>query len=144
MIPSRFLCRTSYRITILLVYVDNIIISRDDSDRILQLQKSLHTSIHMKDWVLSHTSMGLEVHKTQGGVFSNQHKHTQDLIAQAQLQNTTQVDTPIEFNVKYRKDDDTPLSDPIVYRKLVGSLIYLTITQLNISHAVNLVSQFMT
>lgn len=49
-----------------------------------------------------------------------------------------------EINVKYIKDKGTPLSYPTTYRKLVGSLIYLTITRPHISHAINLVSQFRT
>lgn len=62
----------------------------------------------------------------------------------ARLQDTTLVDTWLELNVKFRKDDGTLLSDPTIYWKLVRSIVYLTIPRPNISHAVNLVSQFMT
>ena len=54
------------------------------------------------------------------------------------------MDTPLEINVKYRIDDGNPLSDLSIYRKLVGSLVYLTITRPDISHAINLASQIMT
>ena len=67
-----------------------------------------------------------------------------DLVGLLVLTNTTLVETPLELNVKFKKDDGTILSDPTTYRRLVGSLVYLTITRLDISHAVNLVSQFMT
>ena len=46
--------------------------------------------------------------------------------------------------MKYRKDNGTTLSNPTIYKKLVGSLVCLTITRPDISHVVNLVSQFMT
>ncbi|XP_050290163.1 uncharacterized mitochondrial protein AtMg00810-like [Quercus robur] len=39
--------------------------------------------------------------------------------------------------------DGEPISDATRYRQLVGSLIYLTVTRLNISHAVGMVSKFM-
>lgn len=49
--------------------------------------------------------------------------------------------TPLELNVKDHKDDDNLLRDPTVYKKLIGNLVYLTITKLDISHAINIVSQ---
>ena len=87
--------------------------------------------------------LGLEVHTKSSGIFLHQHKYTQDLIALAGLQDTSSVDTPMEVNTKYRQEEGDLLSDPTMYRQLVGSLNYLTITQLDISFAVQQVSQFM-
>jgi hypothetical protein len=39
-------------------------------------------------------------------------------------------------------DDGFPLENPTPYRKLVGSLMYLSITRPDISHAVHVASQF--
>ncbi|KAL6323418.1 hypothetical protein AAG906_038987 [Vitis piasezkii] len=81
---------------------------------------------------------------TASGIFVNQHKYIQDLITLASLEDTSSVDTPMEINVKYRKDEGDLLDDPTLYRRLVGSLIYLTTTRPDISYAVHQVSQFMT
>lgn len=72
--------------------------------------------------------LSLEVHRTRRGLFINQHNYTMDRIAQARLQDTTPMDTPLELGVKYRKGDSTP-SEPTLYKKLVGSLVYLMITR---------------
>jgi hypothetical protein len=74
----------------------------------------------------------------------NQHKYIQDLITLAGLEDTSSVDTPMEVNVKYRKDEGDLLDDPTLYRSLVGILIYLTTTRPDISYAVHQVSQFMS
>ena len=71
--------------------------------------------------------------------FLSQHKYAQDLVAAAGLQKST----PMELNIKLRKEDDDFLSDPTTYRTLVGSLVYLTITRPDISYAVQQVSRFM-
>ena len=74
----------------------------------------------------------------------NQHKYIQDLISLAGLEDTVSVDTPMEINVKYKKDEEDLLDDPTLYWRLVGSLIYLTTTQPDISYVVHQASQFMT
>ena len=53
------------------------------------------------------------------------------------------MDTPLEVNTKYRSEEGDLLPDPTVFRQLVGSLNYLTITSPDISFAVQQVSQFM-
>ncbi|WJZ84043.1 hypothetical protein VitviT2T_003671 [Vitis vinifera] len=73
----------------------------------------------------------------------NQHKYIQDLITLAGLEDASSIDTLMEVNVKYRKDEGDLLDDPTLYRRLVRSLIYLTTTRLDISYVVHQVSQFM-
>jgi hypothetical protein len=87
--------------------------------------------------------LGLEVHSSSSGVFVHQHKYAQDLIALAGLQDSSSVDTPLEVNVKFRRDDEDLLPNPTLYQQLVDSLNYLTITRPYISFAVQQVSQFM-
>ena len=55
----------------------------------------------------------------------------------AGLQGSAPVNTPVEVNVKLQQDSGDPLSDPTIYRRLVGSLIYLKITRPDISYAIN-------
>lgn len=128
----------------LLVYVDDIIISGTDSVMINHLQSSLHESFNMKDLGPPTYFLGLEVHLSDKGLVLNQHKYTMDLIEMAGLQYSTPVDTRLKVNVKINQDIGNLFPDSMLYRRLVGSLVYLTVTRPNISYAVNLVSQFMT
>ncbi|XP_016566623.2 uncharacterized mitochondrial protein AtMg00810-like [Capsicum annuum] len=128
---------------LLLVYVDDIIITGTDSSLITSLQLQLKDSFHMKDHDTLTYFLGLKVHRDSSGVFLNQHKYTQDLISLAGLQDSSSVDTSLELNVKYRREKGDLLPDPTIFRQLVGSLNYLTITRPNISFAVQQVSQFM-
>ncbi|XP_042939365.1 uncharacterized protein LOC122274389 [Carya illinoinensis] len=125
------------------VYVDDIVITGMDSALITQLQHHLQASFHMKDLGPLTYFLGLEVHTDPSGIFLNQHIYTQDHITLASLQDTSYVDTPLEVNTKYRQEEGDLLSDYTMYRQLVGSLNYLTITRPDISFVVQQVSQFM-
>nr|XP_016515095.1 PREDICTED: uncharacterized mitochondrial protein AtMg00810-like [Nicotiana tabacum] len=106
------------------------------------LQQQLKDSFYMKDLGTLTYFLGLEVHYNSLGMFLNQHKYTQDLIALAGLQESSCVDTPLELNVKYRCDEGNFLPDPTLFRQLVGSLNYLTITRPDISFAVQQLNAF--
>ena len=50
----------------------------------------------------------------------------------------------MDMHLQLRATDGTPLEDASCYRHLVGSLVYLTVTCTNITHAVHILSQFVS
>ena len=141
---SIFLHTSTSGIVILLIYVDDIIITSTDCGLITKLQQLLHATFHMKDLGQLTYFLGLEVHYRSHGLFVNQHKYIQDLITLASLEDTSSINNPMEVNVKYMKDEGDLLDEPTLYRHLVGSLIYLTTTRPDISYTGHQVSQFMS
>ena len=107
---------------------------------IQHLKQYLQKSFHMKDLGILAYFLGLEIQTGAHGIFMSQHKYAMDLLVAACLQDLPPFDTPMEINVKLRKDEGELLPDPTVYRTLVGSLIYLTNTRPDISYAVQQVS----
>lgn len=128
---------------VLLVYVDDIVVTSSDQDDISKIKHLLHSTFQMKELGYLTCFLGLEVHYHHEGVFLNQQKYIQDLVQLAGLTNATPVDTSMEVNVKYRTDEDYLLDDPTQYRKLVGSFICVTITRPDISFVVHTISKFM-
>ena len=138
-----FLRRSGHSITILLLYVDDMIIKGDDMQGNQDLKHFLGRQFEMKDLDPLNYFLGLEVSSYADGYYLTQTKYTSDLISRARIIDSKIVDTPIEYNCHLNSHDDESLSDATLYRQLVGSLIYLTVTRPDISYAVHVVSQFM-
>jgi hypothetical protein len=133
---SLFLQQTTTGIVALLVYMDDIIITGSDIPLIEDLQRSLNSEFHMKNLGHLHYFLGLQVHSMSNGISLHQNKYTQEILILGSLESGNSVLTPLEINLKLCQNDGDLLPDPSIYRQLVGSLNYLTITRPDISFAV--------
>ena len=120
-----------------------MIITGNDTAGIRDLQKFLSQHFEMKDLGTLSYFLGFEVTSSSDGYYLSQAKYASDLLSKADLTDSKIVFTPLELNVKLNPIDGEPLSDATLYQQLVGSLIYLTVTRLDLAYAVHLVSQFM-
>ena len=138
-----FMRRSGHGITILLLYVNDMIITGDDMQGIQDLKHFLSCQFEMKDLGPLNYFLGQEVSSSADGYYLTQAKYTSDLISRAGITDSKIVDTPIEYNCRLNSHDGESLSDATLYRQLVGSLIYLNVTRPDISYAIHVVSQFM-
>ena len=98
----------------------------------------------MKDLGTLNYFLGHQVTSSSDGYYLSQAKYASDLLSKAGLTDSKTVSTPLELNFKLNPTDGEPLSDATLYRQLVGSLIYLTVTLPDLAYVVHLVSQFMS
>ena len=123
----------------LIVYENDIVITVNDQDGIQKLKQHLFSHFQTKDLGKLKYFLGIEVAQYNSGVIISQRKYTLDI----GMLDCKPVDTPIDPNVKLVPSQGELLRDPGRYRRLVGKLNYLTITQPNISFHVSVVSQFL-
>ena len=139
-----FICQTSTGITLILLYVDDMIITGDDTTGIHNLQKFLSQQFEMKDLGTLSYFLSLEVTFSSDGYYLSQAKYASDILSKVSLTDNKTIFTPLELNVKLNATDGEPLPDAALYRQLVGSLIYLAVTCLDLAYVLHLVSQFMS
>ena len=59
------------------------------------------------------------------------------------MMNCNSVSTPTEFGLKLTKDHEEKKVDNTLYKQIVGSLMYLKATRLDIMYSVSLISRYM-
>jgi hypothetical protein len=142
--PALFVHTSPRGRTLLLLYVDDMIIIGDDPEYIAFVKARLRDQFLMTDLGPLRYFHEIEVSSTSDGFSISQEKYIQDLVARAALGDERTVETPTELNVKLRPTDGDHLPDPTRYRHLVGSLVYLVVTRPDISYPVHILSQFVS
>jgi hypothetical protein len=87
--------------------------------------------------------LGLKVEKIQEGIFLCQHKNAKDLLEIYGMLECKPLTTPMEPNAKLRVGEGNDLVDIRMYRQMVSSLIYLTLTRPDITYVVGVASRHM-
>jgi hypothetical protein len=140
---SVFHLHTSAGYILLVVYIDDIVITGDDSGGIARLKQFLQDQFHTKDLGKLRYFLGIEVVRSRTCINLSQRKYALDLLEETGLLGSRPVDVPMDLNKKLLKDEGELFEDPGRYRCLVGKLNYLTITMPDISYAVSVVNQFL-
>ena len=126
-----------------LIYVDDLIISCNNLDMIVKFKKYLSDCFKMKDLGNAKYFLGIEVSRGKSGIFLSQRKYALDIIEDAGLLGCQPLSIPVEQNHSLLSDDGPLYENPYQFRRLVGRLVYLTITRLELCYAVHILSQVM-
>ncbi|XP_059285072.1 uncharacterized mitochondrial protein AtMg00810-like [Lycium ferocissimum] len=111
--------------------------------------------------------LGIEFARSKQGILMHQRKYAHELISETGMSASKPAITPIDIHMKFTTKEydnlinsqdssksstpdqsskssiDDPLTDQGAYQRLVGKLLYLTITRLDISYGVQTLSQFL-
>jgi len=130
---SLFIRDIQGKIIIILVYVDDIIVTGSEPDEKFKLKNLGNLTFFL----------GFEIARSHLGINLSQRKYTMDLLCETGMLNSSPVSTPMNFSTKLHADGE-PVTDPSAYRRLIGKLIYLTNTRPNITYVVNQLSQYVS
>ncbi|XP_020233074.1 uncharacterized protein LOC109813326 [Cajanus cajan] len=123
--------------------MDDLIIIGDDKKEVHQIKSNLSVRFQMKELGELKHFLGLEVERRKDGIFLCQQKYAQELLKRYGMLDCKPTSTPTEVNTKLCSVEGRDLKDATMYRQVVGSLIYLTLTRPDIAYVVGVVSRFM-
>ncbi|CAM8902581.1 unnamed protein product [Rhodiola kirilowii] len=128
---------------ILLVYVDDVVITGTSTALIDSVKAFIHSEFKIKD--LGHLKyfLGIEVARSSSGIFINQRKYILDLLSEVGLLACKPSTTPMDTKQKLALSTAEKLTDPTEYRRIVGKLVYLHVTRPDIAFPIHVLSQFL-
>ena len=88
--------------------------------------------------------LGIQISHTQYGISLTQSKYASDVLHRFNMENSKAVKTPCCSSSRLVPISGVPLSDPTMYRSMVGALQYLTFTRPDLTFSVHQLCQFMS
>ncbi|KAL5779663.1 hypothetical protein ACOSQ2_010400 [Xanthoceras sorbifolium] len=128
------------RISILIVYVDDIVLTGNYMKEMVTLKGLLAKEFEIKDLGNLKYFLGMEVARSQVGIAVSQRKYVLDLLKETGMMGCRPADTPMDSTTKLGAKGESGLVDKGRYQRLVGKLIYLSHTRPDIGFAVSYVS----
>ena len=142
---SLFIRKKGNDIVIILVYVDDMLVTGSSISAIEETKASLHAAFKIKDIGTLKNFLGMEFHRSSKGILINQRKYALEIISELGIGAVKPAWTPLKVNAKLttlefdslvQRGDDNMLEDKTKYQRLIGKMLYLTLTRPDISYAV--------
>ena len=124
----------------LLVYVDDILLIGNNPTYVDSLKKVLDDRFGLKDLGSIRYFLSLEVARTDEGISLNQRKYALEILKETSFLGSKPIRFPMEQNLRFSKYEGKLLANPGQFRRLIGRLLYLTLTRPDITYAVHRLS----
>jgi Reverse transcriptase (RNA-dependent DNA polymerase) len=123
-----FFRRHGVHITMLVVYMDDMIITEDDENEIARLKKRLNKEFEVKDLGQLRYFLGIGIARGAEGIVLSQRKYVLNLLTETGMLGCKPTGAPIDQKTKLSAEAGEPV-DKDRYQRLVGRLIYLSHTR---------------
>jgi hypothetical protein len=124
------------------IYVDDIIFSGSSHSLLLSFEAMMENEFQMSVTEELTFFLGIQVKQTKEGTFVHQAKYLKDLIKKVAMDDAKPVLTSMSTVTTLDPDEDGEAVDQREYRGMVGSLLYLTVTWMDIQFIVCLCARF--
>lgn len=119
---SLFICHSNRGTFLLLIQVDNVILTGDKPVYIELFVQCIGEEFAIKDVRSLKCFLDIEVHTSQDGLFSFQSKYAGDILSRSQMTGFKLISILLATKVRPTSSDNDLYPDPTHYRSIVGAL----------------------
>lgn len=140
---SLFIYNTGNAIMFALVYVDDILLTGNNSTTVKNIISKLQSQFSLKTLGSVTYFLGFETTRGPNEIHLSQAKYTMDLLKRSNMLEANPCPTPMNQSNKLHLQDSAPFDNVTLYRSTIGALQYLTLSRPDIAFSVNKLSQFL-
>ncbi|GJV00633.1 retrovirus-related pol polyprotein from transposon TNT 1-94 [Tanacetum coccineum] len=133
--PNLFMIRYGEDILLVQIYVDDIIFRSINPKFSKRFEKLMHSRLEMSLMGEMKFFLGLQIHQSPRGIFINQAKYALEILKKHGMDKCDIIGTPMATKPKLDADLSGTLIDQTRYRSMIGLLMYLTSSRLDIVQA---------
>ena len=125
---SLFIKRHHSATVIILVYVDDLIITSNDSLLIDQVIKLLCHEFDYHDVGSLGFFIGMEISSDSGTLLLTQTRYASDLLKKFNMENCSPCSIPLRPGLQLKHDEGELLPNATIYQSIMGGLQYITLS----------------
>lgn len=124
------------------IYVDDIIFGGISQMMVDKFVQSMTQEFEMSMCGELKYFLGLQISQSDQGVFISQSSYAQSLVKRFGLENYKVSRTSMSTSLKLARDEVGEDVDAKLYRRMIGSLLYLTASRLNLASNVGVCARY--
>jgi hypothetical protein len=127
-----FLLRQGRDILIVHVYVDGIVFGGSSNSLVARFAEDMSREFEMSMMGELQFFLGLQIKQSKEGTFVHQAKYTKDIVRKFKMEDSKAMATPMSTTTALDADEEGEHVDQKEYQSMIRSLLYLTVTRLDI------------
>jgi hypothetical protein len=124
------------------VYVDDIVFGGSSNSLVARFADDMSREFEMSMIGELQFFLGFQIKQSKEGTFVHQAKYTNDIMRKFKMEDSKAMETPMSTTTALNADEDGEHMDQKEYRNMIGSLLYLTATRLDIQFSICLCARF--
>ena len=131
------------KILIVSIYVDDLVFTGSDQVMLDEFKSSMKAEFDMTDLGKLKFFLGVEIVQDNEGIYMHQRKYACEILKKFGMENNNATKTPKVPGCKLTKDEGGVRVDATLYKQMIGSLMYLTVSRPDLMYVMGLVSRYM-